>query len=134
MQTISNVPVENISNCLVTAFEGGSNYWYEIAEEHRPINFNNTPAEDRQFKHISYPMNEGGSLVITLSEDMRAEEGNEDEDPETWTLNLETIAKGLEVMKSKHKSHYDDMVDENDDSTTGDVLLQCCLFGEVIYG
>jgi hypothetical protein len=30
--------------------------------------------------------------------------------------------------------HFADVLNENDDAGTGDVFLQCCLFGEIIFG
>jgi len=38
------------------------------------------------------------------------------------------------VMAKKEPRHFADFLKEDYDETTGDVFLQCCLFGEVIYG
>ena len=41
----------------------------------------------------------------------------------------------MKVMHEKYTRHYADMVSEcNADATTGDVLVQCALFGEIVYG
>lgn len=37
-------------------------------------------------------------------------------------------------MPVKYPRHWADVLAENDDATTGDVFLQCCLFGECIFG
>lgn len=128
MEIKTEVSTQRISDTLCNAFEGGSNYWYRIEKFTKPVNFNNTPADEQRFKHLSYPLNEGGSLLIS-----DANEAGE-EDKRTEILNLETIQKGVQLMASLHPRHFSDMVNDNDDATTGDVLLQLCLFGEVIYG
>jgi len=51
-----------------------------------------------------------------------------------YRLNLAGIKKGLTVMAKKEPRHFADFLKEDYDETTGDVFLQCCLFGEVIYG
>jgi len=58
----------------------------------------------------------------------------EDDDGAEYRLDLEAIRKGLRVMADKFPKHFGDVLDENDDAETGDVFLQCCLFGDVIYG
>jgi hypothetical protein len=35
---------------------------------------------------------------------------------------------------AQYRSHFGDMIGETGDATTGDVFLQCCLLGEVVYG
>ena len=55
--------------------------------------------------------------------------GNE---KEKWSLTREKIIKGLAIMNEKYPKHYSDFINENDDPTTGDVFVQCCLFGVAI--
>ena len=50
------------------------------------------------------------------------------------SLNLQKIKKGLTIMAKKYPSHFADFIKEDYDNETGDVFLQCCLFGKVIYG
>lgn len=50
-----------------------------------------------------------------------------------YILTLDKIKKGLAVMADKEPSHFGDIISNNTDQITSDVLLQCCLFGEVIY-
>jgi hypothetical protein len=37
-------------------------------------------------------------------------------------------------MAADYPRHFADLVNENDDADTGDAFVQCCVFGEVIYG
>lgn len=134
MKVEIEVSLQVISDTLCSAFEGGSNYWYHIDEFIQPplLTFlsdralsNLTGAPARVFRHLDFPLNEGGSLTISDKEDRTAP---------ARTLNLATIATGLKVMAEKYPRHFADMMNEDGDAETGDVLLQCCLFGEVVYG
>ena len=56
------------------------------------------------------------------------------EEEKPYLLNLKKIKRGMTVMAKKEPKHFADFVSGDYDQTTGDVFLQCCLFGEVIYG
>ena len=43
------------------------------------------------------------------------------------------IRRGLQVFVEQYPHHFADMLLENGDMITGDVFVQCCLFGEVKY-
>lgn len=58
----------------------------------------------------------------------------EDNEPKYHNLTLAKIERGLEVMADKEASHFADIVSGNEDEITSDVLLQCSLFGETVYG
>jgi hypothetical protein len=127
------IPIQRISDLLCGAFEGGSNYWYRIEEFVKPENFDNTPdKDDRRFRHLSFPTNKGGALVISTVGADGEPEG--DEELVTYRLDLESIEEGLPVMAAKYPRHFNNFITECDDSETSDVFLQCCLFGEIIYG
>ena len=127
------VTFQRISDLLCSAFEGGSNYWYCIEKYQKPTAFTffgdsldlvregEDPTET--FRYLTYPLNKGGKVYITT----------DDEDKE-YILNLDSIKRGLKVMARDYPRHFNEFLQENDDASTGDVFLQCCLFGEVVYG
>ena len=114
---------QRIKDLLCCAFEGGSNYWYYIKAFNYPKG-ETDKSLNIEFAHLDLPF-KGGSLTIT---DL------EDEDHKEYTLDLTAIKRGIQIMSDKHPQDYGDWIKENDDATTGDVFLQCCLFGEVIFG
>jgi hypothetical protein len=128
-QTIS-ITDQRISDLLCTAFEGGSNYWYVIEKFNKPEGapeLQPREGNDVVYKHLDYPLTEGYSLTIADKNDKTTTFKNA-------TLNRESLAEGLQVMSDKYPKHFADFVAENDDADTGDVFLQCCCFGEVIFG
>lgn len=53
---------------------------------------------------------------------------------EPMQLTHKKLRRAIQLMGEKHTSHLSDIVKENDDAITGDVLLQLALFGELMYG
>jgi len=112
---------EKLSNLLASAFKSGSTYWLrsleveppELCGEHYPS---------------SIPLETNGAVVLRLQEEALRGEGR------VYNLDRAAVAKGLAIFHKKTPRHFADMVAGNSDATTGDVFLQCCLFGEVIFG
>jgi len=114
---------ERVHDLLCCALEGGVGYWCEILEYGNPDNIK------CEFRHLELPMSENGYLLIHshLEEDA-------DPDNKPVKLNKEALARGLQVMHDKYKWHYDNFEKENEDAETGDVFVQCAVFGKLIYG
>lgn len=122
---------QRIASLLVGAFEGGSNYWLRSIESQwdskfgkpRPILDEGDEKPDI-WKCYDYPLQAGGKVVCVDAEG----------DGKEYTLDLDAIHKGLAAMAQKCPRHFGDFISGGDDATTSDVFLQCCLFGEIVYG
>lgn len=153
------IPVERILSLLCSALEGGSNYWYMhektimpwsdswdgVANSCDPAHrmtkdelekignemLGGKPSDVLWSRLYLAPFFPGGALIFSVTDPERGEEDKR------WTLNMESIRKGLETMahlkQGEGGHHFGDFMAENDDATTGDVFLQCCLFGEIVY-
>lgn len=120
------VPIERVRVLLVGAFEGGSNYWYANLDAPKATRALKT--DDWLWPFLG-PTTKGHHVTL--------EEQGDEGDPDNGTehrLDLGVIRRGLLVMAAKYPRHFGDFMAENDDADTGDVFLQCCLFGEVKYG
>jgi len=115
------VPDQRLQDLLTSAFEGGSNYWYQIDAFNYPEGQTKESLKI-EFPHVELPF-KGGSLTISSGGDMPVK-----------TLDRAAIEKGLDVMAQKYPRDYADFLAENDDANTGDAFLQCCLYGELIFG
>lgn len=133
--TVSS-PVEicesRVRDLLVTAFEGGSNYWIE--------SINHKVAEGLTYEDFK----EGGKLeipgdyfpgyiLVPFHEGCSLEIKAEDDD-KTYCLDAAKMKQGLELMAKNEQRHWQDFINENDDAETADVFLQLCLFNEIVYG
>ena len=111
---------QRIQDLLICALEGGSNYWYEIRS------YNYPEGETKQslgieFPHVQLPFH-GGSLTIV----------DKETGDECGVLDRDACVRGLQVMSRDHPKCWADFIEENEDACTGDVFLQCALFGEVV--
>jgi hypothetical protein len=126
--TVLDIPSERVADMLCCAFEGGSNYWAVIKEKREPkegFAFRYMPdLSDKPTSYTDYPLNRGGFLMV----------GDSEGDMPDALLDLGTIRSGLQVMADNYPNHWHDFINDNEDAATSDVFLQCCLYGEVIFG
>lgn len=124
--TSAELPIEKVRDLLTCAFEGGSTYWYRDLEV---VTYPNGMSKDHfkhsehtnLFWHIDVPIREGGKTRLV------------DEEGDKHILDLSAIAKGVQAF-SKYPRHLKAALTDCDDAETGDVFLQCCVFGEIVYG
>ena len=109
------VTSEMIADQMVTAFEGGVNYWVDRAIKVRGETTEAPWYADRQLYEQDF--------VIEI----HADDG-------VFQLNPELIKLGLKHMAQNLPSDFRDIVDFQGDASTADVFLQCCLFKDVVYG
>lgn len=133
-----DIPYLRVADLLTTAFEGGSNYWIRSVETQTPTVWRNLDPQTRCL--ADYVLNDGGKLTFTITEPF------DDSDTIEYTLDMTKVREGLQVFlrgegfgmngENPHKvpHHAANFINENDDAITGDVFLQICLFGEVIFG
>ncbi len=122
---------EKIKGLLCCAFEGGVGYWATIAEySYAPGVKEGDFSQGGKYQGKDYwhrsqliPLVDGCAVVV---EDIETQKEHR--------LDKAAIQKGLKAMQEKCPRHWGDFLSGNDDATTGDVFLQCCLFGEVVYG
>jgi hypothetical protein len=118
------VSSETIADQVVTAFEGGITYW---AESTNLV----TPSRDG-LKGIWYSdpkLYEGEFKILIVQHDEHIKDAGVN-----LYLTPDNIQTGLDLMASKYGEHFSDMMNENGDATTADVFIQCCVFGDLVYG
>lgn len=120
--TTVNISLSRIADLLCTAFEGGVGYWCQIVGYDTPKNPRSIWGEDKIVKYVDYPLC-GGSVFVTT----------DDEQDKQLNLDGTAIMEGLKIMAEKYPRHFSDFLNENEDAVTGDVFVQCCLFGEIVY-
>lgn len=108
---------------LINAYEQGINYWAEIVPPAKTdLDDTRTPSERWADAILT---GDGASLNET------------DEDGgiiETHSITRQKVAAGLASMAEKHPEHFADLVSENGDVITSDVMVQMIALGEIRYG
>lgn len=121
-----------IWNAFVGAFEGGSNYWLQTAvlkfADKKP-----DPAEKLVwYGHES--LYEGGFTFEVGYDDPDSDQGEGNGEGKKLLSYPDDVQKGLALMAAKSPSHFADLMAENDDATTHDVLMQYIVLGDIVYG
>lgn len=125
------VPFDRISNLLCSAFDPGyasTRYWAERMEKIEPTGwiYEDTMRPDGGGHWVhEYPLSPGGALMI---------KDTEDESRGLLRLDFNAVKNGLEVMARDYPKRFAEMMNEDDDGETADCLVQCALFGSMIYG
>ncbi len=103
-------------------------HWYLIKDTKAPLEMSFRSDPDTIFKHLDFPLNPCGGLIITTCFD------DEWNGKTEWPLDLPVIERGLRIFVEKCPARFGEFLAENEDANTGDCFLQCCLFGELVYG
>ena len=117
------IPNQKIQDMIVTAVEGGSNYWASFKFP-----------EDWKDKYKSYeqiPFNNENIEVYDIETDELL-----------GYLNRASIKVGLQLMADRKdmkgkvvpSRHFKAIATDNDDAETADVFMQLCVMGEITYG
>lgn len=115
---------QQIADLLVGAFEGGSNYWIEnIKTIGRP--------ESKKIGNDEYPSYITCALAANCHVDIQP---NEHAGVPIKFLHRDSIRIGLEAMATQCPQHFGNFLSGDYDSITSDVFLQCCIFGELVFG
>lgn len=119
------ITAQQIADQFSTAVEGGISYWAS--------GFNLVEPERKTLKEKPWyadpKLYEGEFRIrIIQQEEHLAGAGLE------FFLTRETVQSGLDVLATKYGHHISDIVGESGDADTADAFVQCCLFGDIVYG
>ena len=108
---------------LVTALEGGSNYWYYIKSLEMIWDTpSNQPTSSRIYQAV---MNNGVEIEI---------HDIDDQDEKLGVISKEGILTALDKMKDLVPHEYENIWDDAWDAASADVWFQIVVMGEVVYG
>jgi len=125
---------------LTCAIEGGSNYWCAI----KTYKTNSQLIGQKQINVDGVMLSR--CLALPFIPDcavLFCDATGEDTGPdEPWVLDYPALQRGLRLLlMSRTKDgkiiptrHTEAFLSENEDAETGDVFLQLCLFGEIVFG
>ncbi|MFN4091618.1 MAG: hypothetical protein ACK4FG_01825 [Brevundimonas sp.] len=103
---------QDIANFMVTAFEGGSNYWIESVE------YQGESKTSPWYADPNYWSDEYAVVTIQTVDDEQVSPN---------------IQAGLNLMADYHPTPLADLMTGDYDAETADIFLQLSCFGEVRY-
>ena len=115
------LPENFYEDILVTALEGGSNYWIDYIKAANPPK----PREMATSIWVSYRLNDGKTVFINA-------------DGVQYGLTKPKLTKGIKLWVKNHPKQVHLVDGELDagsiDAGDADAILQYALFGELVYG
>lgn len=118
-----NLSKEQLEDLIVTAWEGGSDYWLEISSRERAKINNAYPENKISFaEKISAYLLDGNSIRIIDTETLE----------HIGDLTLEKINKAL--SDPRISGHAESFLDGDFDVETTDVILQIAILNGIVYG
>ena len=121
-----NISLEHFEEIIVTALEGGSNYWYSLS----PNDF-----EDNLEGKKEEPLS--SRIAKTLYNDPKFQMKVYDVEEDNFELGIvsqESMLKAIEIAYEKYNWVYEDLIQGNGDADTADALFQLATLGELVYG
>lgn len=119
---------QRLDDILCSAFEGGANYWAVTG-----VTQQQKDAVEAEFAY-QVCLN-GGEIEVFDAEEPTKKLG---------VLNARRLEVALQCLadckdeKGKEypgfKDHFADIINENDDATTADILMQLAVMGEIVFG
>lgn len=126
VEFVQKVSFDRIAVLICSALEGGIHYWGRVDWEKstKPNNVFESEKWFGSFSHIKWPLGEGGRLCIF----------DKEEDKIAGYLDLNSIQNGLKKMAENSPLAFGRFMSEKSDFEEGDIFVQYCVFGSVIYG
>lgn len=127
---ISNVNVKDelIVNAIITALEGGSNYWYFLEEK-------SVDAVRKVFEKGSGKSLAEKVALATLEKGIKVQVLDlEDEEEVLGEISRNSIQSGLTKLVQEYPREYANIMEEEYDANDADVFLQLVVMNEVTFG
>jgi hypothetical protein len=121
MDITLSVSDDTIANVIFSGLSGGIGHWCSRANirgRHKGVTSGilSGPRWERYFRPF-----QRGSLVVRDTETKK-----------NYVIDRAAIAKALAVIGEKYPHHLENILADNTDAETGDVLIQVAAFGDIV--
>lgn len=121
------IDYDSFEGMIVTALEGGSNYWYMVDIDNSVgIKFYAVDPRPSSVKIADALYNNEYSSVTILDA--------EDEEETLGTLTYQSVRKSLESFPKDYQWALDNVLNGDYDADDADVVFQVLVMGDVVYG
>ena len=108
---------------MVTVWEGGSNYWFELSEKEVEWIRASTTGNQSFAERLAEALWDGNSITVIDADNPYEALGE---------LTLEKINKAMNMAECSDEVEC--FLDESYDIWTTDNIIQFAMFGEIVYG
>ena len=117
---------ETFEEIIVTALEGGSNYWYMLGDT-KGIPKRKDMPDKAMSQRMAYGLwhNKDSQIIIWDAEE---------EDELLGVLTYDSVREGMQLACKDYMKEINMMISEDYDAWTADTLFQVLVMGEVTFG
>lgn len=118
---------EQIRDVIVTALEGGSNYWYFLANDSVKAIRDKVSKEENEYlsEAVTDAIYKGAVIPVYDIENPSELLG---------TLSKDSIEAGIQLMINNERDEIELVLDETYDAGDADVMFQYFVLGEIVFG
>lgn len=116
-----------IADVITAGVEGGISYWATGFLLNEPSGLDSGDGDPWYAKGVFYAR-DSFKIEVRQAEEHVAGAGLK------LFITKPDIQQALQIMADKYPWHWENIVKENEDAETGDVLIQLAAFKEIVYG
>jgi hypothetical protein len=125
---LGTIHLDKFVDVIVTALEGGSNYWYQlIDEDYRDKLPPKSPQHQALSERIAYALYINPKFELPVYD-------VEEPDELLGKVTQQSIYRAFEIAKKDYPDAYENIMEEQYDATDADILFQLATMGELVFG
>jgi hypothetical protein len=117
---------ETFEEIIVTALEGGSNYWY-LLQDIKGIPTRDDMINKAPSQRIAYGLWHNKDSEVSIWD-------LEEEEELLGVLTYDSVREGMQIACKDYMKEINMMISEDYDAWTADTLFQVLVMGEVVFG
>lgn len=126
IQILQTIKEEDIASLIITALEGGSNYWYFLRGMEEHLGTDKEWEEAEGYWEILENRLQEGTLNLPVYD-------IENPDDLLGTMTSESVVKALQTMSTDYPVHFNDFITGRYDASTGDIFFQLAVMGDITF-
>lgn len=125
---LGKIHLDHFESVIITALEGGSNYWYQIFnEDYIPQLSSKNPQKPALSERIAYALYTDSKFKLPVYD-------VENPDDLLGTVTQESMYRAFEKAEKEYLNAYIHIIEEQYDATDADILFQLATMGKLVFG
>jgi len=125
---LGTIHLDKFVDVIVTALEGGSNYWYQlIDEDYRDKLPPKTPQHQALSERIAYALYTDPKFELPVYD-------VEEPDELLGKVTQQSMYKAFQIAKTDYPEAYERIMEEQYDAADADILFQLATMGDLVFG
>jgi len=129
---IGKIHLEQFKDVIITALEGGSNYWYMIdGRDYRDNLPPKSPEMQSMSERIAYALYTDPNFILPVYDAETADSKNPDL---LGKVTQASMFKAFQIAEEDYPNAYENIMNEEYDADDADIIFQIATMGELTFG